>query len=216
MSHRCLASKGVQATVIAVVSLAPALVAGQVASSAVKPTAAANPWTPPRTPWGEPDLQGMWDFQSTTPLERPRELTGKEVLTDEEAAEFERRALQRNSVDRRDGGAAADLARSYGEVWYNRNPVRNTRTSLVVDPPDGRIPSLMPEAEKKRAARAEYRRAHPVDSPDSWEDLSTYSRCISRVMPRLPQGYNSGTLILQTPGWVVESSLFLVETLHGS
>ena len=193
MSHRCLA--GVL-TVVAVVSLS-AVLAGQAQR------ASAGDWTPPRTPWGAPDLQGVWDFQSTTPVQRPSELAGKEVFTDEEAAEVEQQALQRNSVDRRDGGVAVDLARAYGEIWYNRTPVRNRRTSLVVDPPDGRIPPLTPEAQQRRAERAEYRRAHPADSPDSWRDLSTYARCISRVMPRVPQGYNSGTLILQTPGWVV-------------
>ena len=167
-------------------------------------TNTTNDWTAPRTSWGDPDLQGVWDYQSQTPLERPGELAGQEFFTEEEAAAIEQQTLQRNSVDRRDGGAARDLARAYGEIWYIRNPVRNTRTSLVVDPPNGRIPPLTPEAERAQAARTAYRRENnPGDSPSSWTGLRTYARCLSRAMPRLPQGYNSGTLILQTPGWVV-------------
>ena len=89
-------------------------------------TNTTNDWTAPRTSWGDPDLQGVWDYQSQTPLERPGELVGQEFFTEEEAAAVEQQTLQRNSVDRRDGGAARDLARAYGEIWYIRNPVRNT------------------------------------------------------------------------------------------
>lgn len=192
MSDRCLVAV---LTTVVVMSLS-------VVANGEGQTSAAGEWTSPRTSWGVPDIQGVWDYQSTTPLERPSELSDKAVFTGEEAAELEQKSLQRNSVDRRDGGAQADLDRAYGEIWYIRNPVRNTRTSLVVDPPDGRIPPLTPEAEQKRAIRSEYTRTH-ADSPDSWTDLATYARCLSRVMPRLPQGYNSGTLIVQTPGWVV-------------
>ena len=193
MSDRTLV---VVLTVVAIVSLS----AGRDAQAQ---TAPADDWTPPRTSWGVPDLLGIWDYQSQTPLERPSELADRAFFTEEQAAEVERQALERNSVDRRDGGAARDLARAYGEIWYIRNPVRNTRTSLVVEPPDGRVPPLTPEAERRQATRAERRRSNPPDSPSSWTGLRTYARCISRAMPRLPQGYNSGTLILQTPGWVV-------------
>ena len=193
MSDRTLV---VVLTVVAIVSVS----AGPGAQAQ---TAPADEWTPPRTSWGVPDLLGIWDYQSQTPLERPGELADRTFFTEERAAEVERQALERNSVDRRDGGAARDLARAYGEIWYIRNPVRNTRTSLVVDPPDGRVPPLTPEAERRQVATAERRRSNPPDSPSSWTGLRTYARCISRAMPRLPQGYNSGTLILQTPGWVV-------------
>jgi hypothetical protein len=84
---------GVVATVIAIVSLAPVPVAAQAQ------TAAVDTRTPPRTPWGEPDLQGIWDFRTITPLERPSELAGKQVLTEEEAAELEEQAVQ-SRVDR--------------------------------------------------------------------------------------------------------------------
>lgn len=193
MSNRTLVAVS---TLVAIVSLS----AGP---GALAQTTTAGAWTPPRTAWGVSDLQGIWDFQSQTPLERPDALSDRTFFSEEEAAEVERQALERNSVDRRDGGAARDLARAYGEIWYIRNPVRNNRTSLVVDPPDGRIPPLTPEAERRQAARAELRRSDPPDSPSSWTGLRTYARCLSRAMPRLPQGYNSGTLILQTPGWVV-------------
>lgn len=192
MSNRCPVDV---LTAIVVVSLS-AVSAGEAQ------TAGADEWVTPRTPWGVPDFQGVWDFQSTTPLERPSELSDKDLFTDEEAAAIQEQRLDRGSVDRRDGGAVADLARAYGEIWYIRNPVLNKRTSLVVDPPDGKILPLTPEAEQRRAARAEYLRVRG-DFPDVWKDLPTYPRCISRVMPRLPQGYNSGTLVLQTPGWVL-------------
>ncbi len=172
--------------------------------TAQPPRDTASDWTSPHTPWGVPDLQGVWDYQSQTPLERPAELADQGFFTEEEAAEVQQQALQRNSVDRRDGGATRDLARAYGEIWYIRNPVGNTRTSLVVDPPDGRIPPLTQAAGRIQAARiADLRENNPGDSPSSWTGLRTYARCLSRAMPRLPQGYNSGTLILQTPGWVV-------------
>ena len=166
-------------------------------------TDATNDWTSPRTSWGDPDLQGVWDYQSQTPVQRPDELADKEFFTEEEAAEVRQQALQRNSVDRRDGGAVSDLARAYGEIWYIRNPVQNRRTSLVVDPADGRIPPLTAEAKKTQAANTTYLvEFSPGDSPSSWTEFRTYARCLSRTMPRLPQGYNSGTMILQTPGWV--------------
>ena len=172
--------------------------------TAYAPAVEPDEWVPPRTAWDAPDLQGIWDYQSQTPLERPAALSDRASFSEEEAARIEREALERNSVDRRDGGAARDLARAYGEIWYIRNPVPNTRTSLVIDPPDGRVPPLTPEAERLRDARQAYVRAeNPPDSPASWTGLRTYARCLSRAMPRLPQGYNSGTLILQTPDWVV-------------
>src|SRR5881396_291623 len=100
--------------------LVPGPVAGQgrVAATNKKVAArkaVAKTWTPPRTPWGEPDLQGIWDFATITPLERPNELAGKTVLTEQEAAEFERQTLERRNQDRRDGGAGADVARAYNQ-----------------------------------------------------------------------------------------------------
>jgi hypothetical protein len=130
-------------------------------------------------------------------LERPAELAGRDVLEDEEAAALERRALERLNADRRDGGSEADLARAYNEVWYGRKPVSNKRTSLVVDPQDGRVPPLTAEGQK---IVAQSRNRRGDQGAVAWtEELDSYTRCISRVMPRLPQNYNSGTQIFQAP-----------------
>src|SRR5712691_9126858 len=99
MSHRFLASMGAVGLVIVIVSLAPATVAGQSQSGAPK---TSKTWAPIRTADGQPDLQGIWDFRTLTPMERPRELAGKQFFTDEEAAEFEKQTLERGDNDRRD------------------------------------------------------------------------------------------------------------------
>src|SRR6202035_2612113 len=103
---------------------------------------AAKIGNPPRTPDGHPDLQGIWGYATLTPLERPRELAGKEFFTEKEAAEYEKSLLEKNNRDRRDGGAEADVARAYNVLWYDSGAhvVKTLRTSLVIDPPDGRIP----------------------------------------------------------------------------
>ena len=120
MSGRCVAF----VTVIAFVWLAPLPAAGQ---------------APPRTPWGDPDLQGIWTGSTLTPLERPRDLAGKEFLTEEEAAALEQRADQNRFVERlpRDGDPG-----TYNQVWFDPGTriVPDRRTGLIVDPPDGRIP----------------------------------------------------------------------------
>ena len=107
-------------------------------------------WTPPRTPDGRPDLQGVWSYATLTPLERPAEFAGKEFLTEQEAADYESRILRENNRDRRDGSAEADVTRAYNDFWWDRGTkvVSTRRTSLVVDPPDGKIPPLTPEAQK--------------------------------------------------------------------
>ena len=91
------------------------------------------------------------------------------MLTDEEAAEFEKQTIQRSNADRRDGGTQADVNRAYNDFWYDRGTkvVGTKRTSLVVDPPDGRIPALTPEGQARAQARADARRARgPVDGPE--------------------------------------------------
>ena len=208
MHHRIL-TLAARAGTVAFTSVMSVSLAGQTQGSATKPpttvsketTAAKSGWTPLRTPWGHPDLRGIWDFQSVVPLERPAEFAGKDELPDEEAAELQRRALERLNADRRDGGAAADLARAYNEIWYSRRPILNKRTALVIDPPDGRVPPLTPEGQKF-AGRQLNRRGDR--GTVAWTDeLDSYTRCISRVMPRLPQNYNSGTQIFQAPDYVV-------------
>jgi hypothetical protein len=192
------------AAAIAVMSLAPISTVGQ-----TRPATARN-WSPPRTPDNQPDLQGIWTNATITPLERPRELAGKEFFTPDEAAEYEKQVRERNNGDRRDVNSEADLAVGYNDFWWDRGTkvVSTMRTSLIVDPPDGKIPSLTPEAQKKAAVRAEARGLHPADGP---EDLSLADRCIARPgPPMLPAGYNNNYRIVQTPEYVV----ILSEMIH--
>jgi hypothetical protein len=157
----------------------------------------------PLTKDNQPDLQGIWSNATLTPLERPAELAGKEFFTPAEAAEYEKRVRDRNNGDRRDSSAAADLAVGYNDFWWDRGTkvVSTLRTSLIVDPPDGRIPALTPDAQRRAAARAEARRLHPADGP---EDLSLADRCIARPgPPMLPAGYNNNHQIVQNSEYVV-------------
>jgi hypothetical protein len=163
-----------------------------------------------RMPDGRPDLQGIWTNGTITPLERPRELAGKPFFTAAEALEYEKQVRERNHGDRRGADAEADLATGYNDFWWDRGTkvVSTLRTSLIVDPPDGRLPALTPDAQKRAAARAEARRLHPTDGP---EDLSLADRCIARPgPPMLPAGYNNLHQIMQTPEHVV----ILSEMMH--
>lgn len=215
MSHRFLILMSVPAIVLAVASLSLESAAAQDRSAAnttaAKATPAATTWTVPRTPDGQPDLQGIWANSTLTPLERPRELGDKQFFTEKEAAEYEKKLLEHNNADRRDTqNAEADIALAYNDVWYDRGTtiVPTRRTSLIVDPPDGRIPSLTPEAQKREAARAEASRGR--GPADSWEDRNLAERCLTRGAPKLPGGYNNNFMILQGPGYVA----ILQEMIH--
>jgi hypothetical protein len=164
----------------------------------------------PRTAWGAPDLQGVWNYATITPLERPAELAGKQVLTDQEAAEFEKQTLERRNPDRRDGGAAADVGRAYNRFWwdYGNKIVSSKRTSLIVDPPDGKIPSLTEEARKRADARTAVLRRPPAGP----EDRNLWERCILGTAgpPVVPGPYNNNFEIFQTQEYVV----ILNEMIH--
>jgi hypothetical protein len=167
-----------------------------VAMQAQAPAAAGPVYTPPpssyvppRTAWGDPDLQGMWDYQSRIPMQRPAQFAGKPVLTPEELEEWIR--------------ANPPGFQGYEEWWANRNFITDYRTSLIVDPPDGRIPALTPEATKRMADARAARTAPGRVQYESWEDFGPVSRCIALNTPGGPQQYNSGVLWMQTPGWVV-------------
>ena len=169
-------------------------------------------WALPRTPDGHPDLQGIWTNATLTPLERPAELAGKEFFTRAEAADYEQRMRDRNDGDRRDTNAEADLAVGYNDAWWDRGTkiVSTGRTSVIVDPRDGRLPPLTPAAQAKAAARAEARRLHPADGP---EDRTLADRCIVRANtgpPMLPAGYNNNYQIVQSADHVV----VLIEMIH--
>jgi hypothetical protein len=157
---------------------------------------AAPVWTLARTPDGQPDLQGIWTNATITPLERPKALAGKAFLTEAEAAALELQvAVQRVASDKFGPLASG----SYNQFWYDSgDKVLSTRqTSLVVDPPDGRVP-VRPAAEATR----DYNAAH---NADSYEFMSRWDRCITRGVPgsMFPAGYNNAYQIVQTPGYVV-------------
>jgi hypothetical protein len=166
----------------------------------------------PPTAWGHPDLQGVWSTATITPLERPDSLAAKPFFTEEEARAYELATLQQTNRDRRDGGAAADVSRAYNDFWWDSGTrvVPTLRTSLIVDPPDGRIPALTPEGQRRQAAAAAARKLRgPADNP---EDRSLWERCIARGVPTamLTQPYNNHYEIIQTPDHVV----ILTEMIH--
>ncbi len=155
----------------------------------------AQQFSAPRTPWGDPDLQGLWSNQTSTPLERPDALRDRETLTPQEAEE--REVTARLSVDRppRPGDPG-----SYGSVWRDFGTAL-TRTSLIIDPPDGRVPVLTAEGQERVAARAAASRARASDNP--WENFSAWTRCITRGVIKLGSFYSSSHQIVQSPGYVV-------------
>src|ERR1700731_1691619 len=147
MGHRILSAL---AAATAAVLLAPPPLAGQ-----AKTRVAAKTWTAPRTADGQPDLQGLWTNATITPFERPKDLAGKEFFTEQEAAAYEKRVAENSNRDRRGATAEADVAGAYNDFWFDRGNkiVPTRRTSLVIDPPDGKVPPLTPEAQKAAAAR---------------------------------------------------------------
>jgi hypothetical protein len=155
-------------------------------------------WTAPRTGWGVPDLQGVWTNATLTPIERPDSLAGKTVLTAEEAAELEvRSAEQRAATDRFIPGSVG----AYNQFWMDggKNVTGDRRTSLIVDPPDGRIPWTTTGRRRLDADTARY----GVGPFESWVDADTGERCLTDGLPLVPlQGYNMNYHILQSPGWV--------------
>jgi hypothetical protein len=149
-------------------------------------------WTPPRTPDGHPDLQGVWTSATLTPFERPAQFKDKPFLTKEEAAQWEA------THARSDAPPAEGDPGTYNAIWFDSGTsvVKTMRTSLVIDPPDGKVP-LTPEAE----ARRNFNLTH---NADSWEYMSLWDRCITRGVPggMFPAGYNNAYQIIQTPGYV--------------
>src|SRR5580704_6108012 len=160
MGNTARSHRGSELAAIAV--LAAACLAGQ-----------ASKGPAPRTPDGHPDLQGTWSNNTLTPLERPKELAGKEFFTPKEAAEYE--------AEVNDGRAKIpDLAADNivdQRVWWERGTkvVQTLRTSLIVDPPDGRVPALTPEAQKRTQEARAYTRVHGADSA---QDRSIQERCL--------------------------------------
>lgn len=210
MSRRLFASTGGLTAVIALVSAGPVPVAGQAPSSAVKQTrAASKTWTQPRTPDGQPDLQGIWSFATVTPFERPGDLAGKEVLSDEDVVALEATAAQ-GRIDR--APRRGDVG-TYNQFWFDRGTkvIGTKRSSLIVDPPDGRLPAYTPDGQKTLTARAAPRR-RPAAGP---EDRSLGERCIlgfNAGPPMLPGAYNNNFQLFQTRDYVV----ILNEMVHSA
>ncbi len=164
-------------------------------------------WTPPRTAWGVPDLRGVWDFRTITPLERPAKLGDKQVFEGDEAAEFRVAELGRRDKDRRasDGiSAEQDVRNAYNQFWwdYGDELTEDRRTSLIVRPESGRIPALTPKGrERYSAMRAA--RARPPRTP---VDRGVAERCIlgfNAGPPYSPSAYNNNVHIFQSPGYAV-------------
>jgi hypothetical protein len=169
-------------------------------------------YAPPKTPDGKPDLQGVWTNVTVTPLERPQNLADKAFFTPAEAAAFEKQVVDRNNADRRDGGAEADVGRAYNDAWYDRGTrvVKTLRTSLVVDPPDGHVPAMLPDAAKRQQERLAQNRGRQFDGP---ENRSLAERCLvwpTLGPPMLPSFYNNNYQIVQGPGYVA----IVVEMIH--
>ena len=213
MKQRLLARLGVVVSVI-------------VASGAAM-SAAQAPASSLRTPNGRPNLEGIWTFRTITPLERPRELASKAILTAEEAATYEKevgRSQNRDLIDPAKGGLNYSPESEggvvpYNEFWYDRGTkvVASKATSLIVDPADGRLPPLTPGAQKKADAQREIGRQEQRGRPqaNNPEDRGVGDRCImgfNSGPPMLPGGYNQNIQIVQTPDHIV----ILNEMIHNA
>ena len=159
--------------------------------------------TAARTPWGDPDLQGLWTNTTTTPMERPDDLSDQETLSREELAARDAEVAGVVSLDNISAGNVG----AYNEFWVERGALLS-QTSLIIDPSDGKLPP-MTEAAQRKSQQFIQRWIAP---PESWEDMNLYDRCITRGLPgaMIPGFYNHNYLILQTPDYVV----LQVEMIH--
>ena len=233
MSYRFLVSAGAVVTVMAM-GLVMSARRAELATTQVeqaKPTAAAA--SGPRTLWGDPDLQGIWSpGYILTPLERPDEFAGREFLTDEEVASLEAAAGEAPGRDGRLApGSREDLEGAYNDAFTGRGTevVRTRRTSLIIDPPDGKIPPLTPEALARRAAAQTARAAatrrgpsaeetpYPVPPPDGGypsdnpEDRVP-DRCLGITLPFIRGTSGTFSRLVQSPGFV---TIYYEEGHHG-
>lgn len=192
----------------------------QTHSPAAKPAAASSGKSAayPRTGDGHPDFTGIWTNVTITPLERPRDLAGKEFFTEQEVSAYEKRTVQQRNRDQRDRGTERDVATAYNDFWWDSGNkiVKTRRTSIIIDPPDGRIPALTPERQRQLAALGEAAKRRceqpgceplnggqlgPADGP---EDRPLQERCLSfgNAVPMLPTAYNNNYQIVQSAGFL--------------
>jgi hypothetical protein len=226
MKVRCLVSAAALAVVVALASPAVLHVSAQGRGGAGQAPAAPasgprvvtrfapyippqSNYVPPKTSWGDPDISGVYDFQTIIRMQRPPALAGKKTFANDQELEEYAKGNTPNEDACGTGSRAGENCSAeedasvgdYNDFWNNRNFIRDYRTALIEDPDDGRIPPMTPEAQKAFDARIAARRARgPLDS---WEDFSTVTRCIAEQTPNGNQMYNSGTLVMQSPGWVM-------------
>ncbi len=192
-------NRPVALTIVAVLAAAtmtaPPPASGQATGSA---------WQAPRTADGRPDLQGVWDFRSLTPLERPTSVADRETFSEEEAAQFTQERLAALDKDQPGENGRVPLSGAYNDFWwdYGRQLTDDLRTSLVVDPPNGRVPALTPAARARGAVRREAR-GRDAHRP---EDRGAFERCIlgfNAGPPMNPSAYNNNMQFFQTADYVV-------------
>jgi hypothetical protein len=202
---------------------AAATLAAQAHSPAKAPGSPSGKWVPARLPDGHPDLQGVWANNTITPLQRPKQWEGKTHLSEAEIVELQKVVAQINENDGDaqfgDGLILAALNRitnpksydpgtgNYNQFWIVDRDWHDRRTALVVDPPDGKIPPMTPEAQRRRTADIEHRKAHAFEDPEMFPNGE---RCVNFGVPRFQAAYNSYTQILQSPGYVT----ILAEMAH--
>jgi hypothetical protein len=183
---------------------------------------AASGYTVPRTPWGDPDLTGKWPGTDMVgvPMQREERFGTRNVLTDEEFAERQQRAARQTELDNADfelenaastPGGAVGGAVSPPPHWLERGQPQR-QASLIVDPPNGRMPAFTPQAQERQAALREFQQSR--GPADSYTDRSNYDRCITRGLAGsiLPVIYNNGTQIFQAPGYVAIVNEMIHET----
>jgi hypothetical protein len=197
------------------VAVCVAAFAVPVTAQSAKPAAAkpAKAWTPPRGPDGHPDLSGVWSHNAATPFERPKELEGREFLTEQEVANLKRNAAElfNGNTDaafgdsvflaalaKTNGFTSTDTTGNYNHFWLVDREFDN-RTSLINDPKDGRLPPLTAAAQQQAAMASERQKLHPFDGP---EDIALGERCITGTVPMFGAGYNNYYEIVQNPASV--------------
>ena len=187
------------------------------AAQTAKPAAkASKSYTAPKTPWGDPDLQGQWPATANIPMQRPANLGERATLTPEELKQRESQAAKTAEADSEEFVSSETTVNINPPGYWVEHGKPNAQASLVVDPPNGRIPPLTPEGQAyaKSLRNGLGPGSHFPDKVDSWEDFDFYSRCITRglVSSMLPTLYNFGNQIVQAPGFVAIRNEMIHET----